>query len=194
VTSLNEKRLFETASGQCGLFTARQALAAGFAENTHPYHVKKGNWIRALRGVYRLALFGDTRSGELMKFLLWSRDRRELPQGTFSHITALELHGLVEPRPGCHLTVPRAFRRSAQPPAGLHLYRCDLRPEGVTRVKDFPTTIVSQALLESIEDKVLAVSEATELAGAALEREYISLEIARSITDRNQMPLVFEKS
>ena len=35
-----ERRLFEIAEGQQGFFTAKQAKAAGFAENTHPYHVQ----------------------------------------------------------------------------------------------------------------------------------------------------------
>jgi hypothetical protein len=46
-------RLFEIAEQQQGFFTTKQAKAAGFAENTHPYHVQVGNWIRE----HRLALF-----------------------------------------------------------------------------------------------------------------------------------------
>ena len=49
------KRLYEMAEGQQGFFTTKQAKAAGFAENTHPYHVQAGNWIREHRGIYRLA-------------------------------------------------------------------------------------------------------------------------------------------
>src|ERR1039458_1121799 len=41
------RRLFEFAEQQQGFFTTKQAKAAGFAENTHPYHVQVGNWIRA---------------------------------------------------------------------------------------------------------------------------------------------------
>ena len=51
------RRLFEIADTQQGFFTTKQAKAAGFAENTHPYHVQVGNWIREHRGIYRLALF-----------------------------------------------------------------------------------------------------------------------------------------
>lgn len=38
-----QRRLFEIAAGQQGFFTAKQAKTAGFAENTHPYHVQVGN-------------------------------------------------------------------------------------------------------------------------------------------------------
>src|SRR6266849_6830382 len=40
------RRLYETAQSQQGFFTTKQALRAGFAEKTHAYHVKVGNWIR----------------------------------------------------------------------------------------------------------------------------------------------------
>jgi hypothetical protein len=40
------RRLYEIAEDQQGLFTTKQAKAAGFAENTHPYYVQAGNWIR----------------------------------------------------------------------------------------------------------------------------------------------------
>jgi hypothetical protein len=46
------RRLFEIAEQQQGFFTTKQAKAAGFAENTHPYHVQVGNWIREHRGIY----------------------------------------------------------------------------------------------------------------------------------------------
>jgi hypothetical protein len=51
------RRLFDLAEQQQGFFTTKQAKAAGFAENTHPYHVQAGNWIREHRGIYRLTLF-----------------------------------------------------------------------------------------------------------------------------------------
>jgi hypothetical protein len=51
------KRLYEIAEDQQGFFTTKQAKATGFAENTHPYHVQAGNWIREHRGIYRLASF-----------------------------------------------------------------------------------------------------------------------------------------
>jgi len=49
-----QRRLFEIAEAHGGFFTTKQAKAAVFAENTHPYHVQVGNWIRGLRGIYRL--------------------------------------------------------------------------------------------------------------------------------------------
>src|SRR6266446_2331803 len=79
------KRLYEIAEGQQGFFTTKQAKAARFAENTHPYHVQAGNWIREHRGIYRLASFPRGECPDLMIWSLWSRNRGELAQGVYSH-------------------------------------------------------------------------------------------------------------
>ena len=68
------RRLYEVAEDQQGLFTTKQAKAAGFAENTHPYHVQAGNWIREHRGIYRLALFPAVEHPDLVQWALWSRN------------------------------------------------------------------------------------------------------------------------
>src|SRR6266853_1586949 len=70
-------RLFEFAEQQQGFFTTKQAKAAGFAENTHPYHVQVGNWIREHRGIYRLDLFPTADRPDLVLWALWSRNRNE---------------------------------------------------------------------------------------------------------------------
>ena len=51
------ENLYEIVEGQDGFFTTKQAKSAGFAENTHPYHVQAGNWIREHLGIYRIARF-----------------------------------------------------------------------------------------------------------------------------------------
>jgi hypothetical protein len=75
------RRLFEFAEQQQGFFTTKQAKAAGFAENTHPYHVQVGNWIREHRGIYRLALFPMSDRPDLVLWALWSRNRAEQIEG-----------------------------------------------------------------------------------------------------------------
>jgi hypothetical protein len=72
------------ADPQQGFFTAKQAQAAGFAENTHPYHVSVVNWIREYRGIYRLALFPPTEHPDLVFRALWSRNRDEEIEGVYS--------------------------------------------------------------------------------------------------------------
>src|ERR1035438_4899961 len=111
------RRLFEIADGQQGFFTAKQAKEAGFAENTHPYHVKVGNWIREHRGIYRLTLYPFTDRPELALWALWSRNRNEVIEGVYSHQTALTIYELSDLNPSkIHMTVPAHFRRNSEIP------------------------------------------------------------------------------
>jgi len=93
------RRLFDLAEQQQGFFTTKQAKAAGFAENTHPYHVQAGNWIREHRGIYRLALFPAPDRPDLVLWSLWSRNRKEEVDGVYSHQTALSLYELSDLNP-----------------------------------------------------------------------------------------------
>jgi len=79
------KRLYGIAEGQQGFFTTKQAKVAGFAENTHPYHVQAGNWIREHRGIYRLGSFPRGERPDLILWSLWSRNRGEAAQGVYSY-------------------------------------------------------------------------------------------------------------
>src|SRR5437660_10287472 len=101
------RRLFEVAEQQQGFFTTKQAKAAGFAENTHPYHVQVGNWIREHRGIYRLTLFPTTDRPELVLWALWSRNRNEEVEGVYSHHTALSRYDRLDlSPPKLRMTVP----------------------------------------------------------------------------------------
>ena len=51
------ENLYRCVVGQQGMFTTKQAEEAGYKRNNHPYHVRKGNWIREMRGIYRLPMF-----------------------------------------------------------------------------------------------------------------------------------------
>jgi predicted transcriptional regulator of viral defense system len=102
------RRLHEVAQSQQGFFTTKQAIRSGFAEKTHSYHVNAGNWIREHRGIYRLADFPTAERPDLMLWYLWSQNRQELPQGVYSHDTALSLHELSDIMPSkLHMTVTR---------------------------------------------------------------------------------------
>src|ERR1700689_867682 len=121
------KRLYGIAEEQQGFFTTKEAKAAGFAENTHPYHVHAGNWIREHRGIYRLASFPRGERPDLMLWSLWSRNRGEPNQGVYSHQTALSLHDLSDLMPAnLPMAVPKSFRRNSEIPRVLVLHFADL--------------------------------------------------------------------
>ena len=146
------RRLFEFAEQQQGFFTTKQAKAAGFAENTHPYHVQVGNWIREHRGIYRLALFPATDRPELALWALWSRNRNEEVDGVYSHHTVLSLYELSDLNPAkLHMTVPTDFRRNSEIPGILVLHFADLPESDVKTAQGFKFTTPLRAILDLIE-------------------------------------------
>ena len=146
------RRLFEFAEQQQGFFTTKQAKAAGFAENTHPYHVQAGNWIREHRGIYRLALFPAADRPDLVLWALWSRNRNEAVEGVYSHHTALGLYDLSDLNPAkLHMTVPTDFRRNSEIPGILVLHYAELAESDVQTAQGFRFTRPLRTILDLIE-------------------------------------------
>ena len=146
------RRLFEIAGEQQGFFTTKQAKAAGFAENTHPYHVQVGNWIREHRGIYRLSMFPAADRPDLVLWSLWSRNRNEEVDGVYSHETALSLYDLSDLNPAkLHMTVPTDFRRNSEIPGILVLHYADLSEGEVQAASGFRFTRPLRTILDLIE-------------------------------------------
>ena len=149
-SSPNHAELFAVAESQHGYFTMAQALAAGFARSTHSYHVKAGNWIREQRGIYRLKRFPASDTNHLALWSLWSRDRRGVPQGVYSHTTALALRDLSDANPAkIHMSVPPAFRRNSSQPPVLVLHKAVLEPQEIVREQGYALTTPMRAILDS---------------------------------------------
>ena len=164
VPTSQTKALYEVAVKQAGHFTTQQAKTAGLQESTHPYHVRRGNWIRVHRGLYRLAVFPQTRLGELIGWRLWSRDRKQTPQGVFSHLTALELHRLFPPAEiGIFMTVPTSFRRTSKTPAALVLYKASLQAQEIVEAQGISVTGLRRTLKDIAESKLLEAAQFTFL-------------------------------
>ena len=148
------KKLFECAEGQQGLFTAKQAEAAGFLSTNHAYHVKAGNWIRESRGIYRLALFPLQPEQQLVTYSLWSHNRAGEIQGTYSHETALAHYELTDLNPSkIHMTVPTSFRRNSEIPSILKLHYTDLTKEEIKMSRGFRITTPIRTIQDVIEVK-----------------------------------------
>ena len=146
------RRLFELAEQQQGFFTTKQAKTAGFAENTHPYHVQAGNWIREHRGIYRLTLFPAPDRPDLVLWSLWSRNRKEEVDGVYSHQTALSLHELSDLNPAkLHMTVPTNFRRNSDIPGIVVLHYRDLLESEIQAGAGYKYTRPLRTILDLIE-------------------------------------------
>lgn len=143
-------RLFEIAESQQGYFTAAEAVASSFARSTHSYHVQSGNWVREHRGIYRLTRFPLSDDGQLVLWSLWSRDRRGISQGVYSHLTALSIKELSDANPAkLHMIVPQDFRRSGEQPSILVLHKARLAPNEILRERGFDITTPMRAILDA---------------------------------------------
>ena len=146
------RRLYEIAQSQQGFFTTKQATRAGFAEKTHAYHVKVGNWIREHRGIYRMADFPAAERPDLMLWYLWSQNRQEVPEGTYSHDTALSLHELSDIMPSkLHMTIPKHFRRNSRIPGILVLHRADLAKGDLQEMHGMRVTRPLRTILDLLQ-------------------------------------------
>ena len=167
------RKLYEIAQSQQGFFTSKQAIRAGFSEPTHPYHVHAGNWIREHRGIYRLADFPTPDRPDLMLWYLWSQNRREVPQGIYSHSTALSLHELSDLMPSkLHMTVPKDFRRSVIPDIFV-LHRAEMKPSEVQEMHGVRVTRVLRTITDLLEDRGADRSQLKRAFDEALRRGLI---------------------
>jgi predicted transcriptional regulator of viral defense system len=147
--SENQRRLYELAEGQGGYFTAKQAEARGYIASKRNYHVGARNWVRERRGIYRLALFPQPERPDLLLWWLWSCDRSGLPQGVYSHRTALSLHDLTDLMPArIDMTVPIGFRRGALIPRVLQLHFSNVPASEVERMEGVPVTAALRAIFD----------------------------------------------
>lgn len=175
------RRLFESAQEQQGFFTTKQAKAAGFAENTHPYHVRVGNWIREHRGIYRLGLFPAVDRPDLALWALWSRNRNEEIEGVYSHQTALSLYDLSDLNPAkLHMTVPTHFRRNSAIPGILVLHYANLAEGDVRTAQGFRFTRPLRTILDLIEADTVERSFIRQALRQAIDRGLITRQQMRN--------------
>ena len=189
------RRLFEIAEQQQGFFTTKQAKAAGFAENTHPYHVQVGNWIREHRGIYRLALFPTADRPDLVLWALWSRNRAEEIEGVYSHQTALSLYELSDLNPSkVHMTVPTDFRRNSDIPGVLVLHYADLPASDVQTAQGFKFTRPLRTILDLIEAGTMERNFIRQALRQSVERGLISRQQIRNARMSGSVRKIIEEA
>ena len=175
------RRLYETAEAQQGFFTTKQAKAAGFAENTHPYHVQVGNWVREHRGIYRLAQFPQADRPDLVVWSLWSKNRNQETEGVYSHQTALSLHDLSDLNPSqLDMTVPTKFRRNSEIPGILVLHFADIPAGDVEMAQGVNFTRPLRTILDLMEADTVEHSFIRQALRQALHRGLITRQQIRS--------------
>ncbi len=149
--SIDSKRqLIKVAHSQGGYFTAAQALRSGYSYRQQHYHRQRGNWICVDRGVFRLRDYPASPHEDLIRWSLWSRNKKGIPRAVVSHETALSLHELGDLMPSkTHLTVPPGFRKKV--PDGCVIHKAVLKNDEIESRPGFFLTTP----LKTIQDIVV---------------------------------------
>ncbi len=167
-------RLYERAEGQGGYFTAADARAAGYDYPLQHFHVRRGNWVRVDRGIYRLRRFPHGDQEDLLRWWLWTRKL-----GAVSHESAAAVYELGDTLPSkVHLTVPPAFRKKA--PDGVVLHKASLAASEVEireglRVTRVLRTILDLARAHLDPERLSAVVKTAVENGLADRRELLAV-------------------
>jgi len=107
--------------------------------------------MREYRGIYRLKQYPLPPDSDLILWSLWSRGRNDMPQGVYSHETALRIFDLSDNMPAkLHMTVPAKFRRGAAIPAILILHHADLASADVEEREGFRVTRPMRTILDLV--------------------------------------------
>lgn len=135
--------LYDVAASQEGLFTTRQAAAAGYSPPLLAHHLKAGRIARVRRGIYRLVRFPPSDQEEFVTAWLWTE-----ANGVLSHQTALSLRGLSDALPAqIHITLPLSWRRRRfRVPRDIVLHHADVPPGERAWVGAVPVTSVGRTL------------------------------------------------
>lgn len=139
------RRLFRLASQQGGYFTAAQAKYEGYSYQAQAHHVAAGNWLRANRGVFRLAEWVPDLNDQLSRWTLWSKSR-----GVVSHESALAVHAIGEFESArVHLSVPAGFTMRD---AAVTLHFTDLPQGDVVDHSGYRVTTALRSLVDVAAD------------------------------------------
>jgi predicted transcriptional regulator of viral defense system len=173
-TISREEKLHDFASRQAGYFTAKQAERAGYSYRLHAYHVDTGRWQKAGRGVFRLRDFPAGQRDDLIRWSLWSRNRKDEPQFVVSHETALAIHELGDVMPAkLHFSVPPGFRKKVPENIVLHKTK-GLSPRDIEAREGFSVTSPLRTLLDGAESD-LDENELVKSLREAMDRGLVRL-------------------
>jgi len=167
----SQNQLFEIADRQQGFFTAKQAKACGYLRPNFHLRLESGDWTQEGRGIYRLGRYPVTERPELVLWSLWSRNRQDIPQGIWSHETALDIHELSDVMPAkMHMTVPLNFRKRAELPKVLYLHRAKLEKADIEVRQGYKVTKPLKSIVDCVLKGTIADNLISQALHQALER------------------------
>jgi predicted transcriptional regulator of viral defense system len=138
------RQLYEIAENQAGYFSSSQAKEAGFSWERLSDNVKKGNFIRIYRAVYRLVQFPHSPYEDM--FVTWLRTG---PNSVISHESALYLYDLSDVLPAqMHVIMPRSGSRRRKE---IRLHTHKLSENEIAHREGLPVTTASRTILDVAE-------------------------------------------
>ena len=133
--------LYEIAESQAGYFTASQAREVGFSWERLSSNTKKGLFLRAARGVYRLVRFPGSAYEDL--FVAWLRTGGK---SVISHESALSVYDLNDVLPNeIHVIEPETASRRRK---GIRQHTNQLAPDEITHREGLPVTTVARTIAD----------------------------------------------
>lgn len=173
---IKRHKIFEVADRQHGYFTAKQAQECGVSRSHFHRKLQSGEWIKDMRGIYHLAHYPLSDRPELVLWTLWSRDRKDQPQGVWSHETALDIHDLSDIMPvKMHMTVPPGFRKNVAIPTILALHIATLTKTDIETHQGYRVTTPLRTLLDIIKAGTVAQDQVGQAIREGLRRGILSL-------------------
>lgn len=170
----DQNQLFEIADRQQGFFTAKQAESCGYKRSNFHLKLSSGEWTQEERGIYRLGRYPVTDRPELVLWFLWSRNIDDVPQGVWSHETALDIHELSDVMPAkMHMTVPSNFRRRKEVPKILCLHRGNLIHSDIEERLGYRVTTPLKTIRDCITEGSVADNFVAQAIHQALDRGLI---------------------
>lgn len=170
----SQNQLFDVADRQQGFFTAKQAEDCGYRRSNFHLKLSSGEWTQEGRGVYRLGRYPTTSRPELVLQSLWSRNIDDVPQGVWSHETALDIHELSDVMPAkMHMTVPLNFRRRKEVPKILCLHRGNLIHSDVEERQGYRVTTPLRTIIDCIAEGSVADNFLAQAIHQGLDRGLI---------------------
>jgi len=153
---MSRQELYQIAGLQQGYFRTKQALAAGWTRRELNWASETGRIDNIRYALYRFAHFPSTPLDELYEIQTLA------PNGTFSHETALQLHGLSDILPRTtHFSVPPGSGFKPRP--GITIHHLPIAPaERVIRDGLWLTS-----LTRTLRDAAHSGTDPDQLLGAA---------------------------
>ncbi len=109
---------------------------------------------------------------------------KDIPQGVWSHDTALDIHELSDVMPSkMHMTVPRNFRRRIEMPKLLFLHYANLGQSEIEERQGYRVTTPYRTIIDIVEAKTIADNFIIQTVNQALKRGLVTVEELKLLRD-----------